>query len=391
MFQVKIRTIEHLNQVIMNREKLPYLFIDTDFHSQINLKPSIETIHRAFHRMIDDISIVCSPLSDLTSQIDMQLPSTSSKLDTHISPTCMTVFHAKLTECLKSAYAPLINYLQDFRDEFYGLYGFETQDDLDEFLDEEKTFEEYLQKIELFKDYLTKTRKIVQNVYFTMAKVIQSNVINHLKAISVDCIGRVTKNIVQSHYNENKQICNVFEEIKRRALEIPQSTEQLLECGEFMLHVKTVKVFELQNRIQESLRIGGLLIELSDLNPDHIGLQVDAIRWFNNMKSIFEQNSVLFETYKGLFEEKLGDVTKKLNADLEEIIPELSIIDDMCDADKYRDYYFLLRGFIDRINAFEDYVKWINKEEILFKFPKSQYSALETIKAFVIPFTELIK
>lgn len=375
----------------MNREQIPYLYLSTDCINRIILKPSIETIHRAFHRMIDDISNIFSPLPDLYSQIDIQLSSPKSRLDTNINPTSMSVLHDNLTACLEKAYAPIINYLQDFRDDFYGLYGEETRDGLEEFLEEQKTFEEYLEKIEYFKNYLTKSRTIVQNVYFTMAKVNQAPVINALKGIATEYIQLVTKNIVLSHYNENKQICSVFQEIKRRALEIPRSTEQLLECGEYMLNIKTVKMFELQNRIQESLRIGGLLIELTDLSPDHIGLQVEAIRWFNNMKSIFEQNGFLFETYKSLFEEKLAEVTRKLNVDLEEILPELAVIDDMNDPEKFRDYYFLLRGFIDKINVLEDYVKWINKEEVLFKFPKSQYPVLDTIKNYVFPFTELMR
>lgn len=40
---------------------------------------------------------------------------------------------------------------------------------------------------------------------------------------------------------------------------------------------------------------------------------------------------------------------------------------------------------------FDDYIKWLNKEEALFKFPKTQSPLLDDMKMYVIPFSALIK
>lgn len=109
------------------------------------------------------------------------------------------------------------------------------------------------------------------------------------------------------------------------------------------------------------------------------------------MKDIFEQNAALFEGYKVQFEEKLQTVTRKLADDIEQLIPNISVINNMYQTEKLDEYHAILIKFIDRIKCFDDYVKWINKEEKLFKFPVSQYTILEEIKNFVVPFATLIK
>jgi dynein heavy chain, axonemal len=138
-------------------------------------------------------------------------------------------------------------------------------------------------------------------------------------------------------------------------------------------------------------QINGFLVELVELPQEQVELQIATVNWFNTITNVFELNASLFEQYKFQFEEKLQDVTRQLGEKIDELIPKLTVINDMYDTDKLRDYYQLLLNFIDQIKIFDDYVQWINKEEVLFKFPKSQYPVLENVKLFVIPFIELMR
>lgn len=138
-------------------------------------------------------------------------------------------------------------------------------------------------------------------------------------------------------------------------------------------------------------KIGGLLLELTDLEPDHVELQIAIIRWYREMKKIFDQNASLFESYKSRFEEHLQAVIRKLNDDLEAIIPQISVINDMFETAKFREYKHLLSTFNDKLNCFTDYVKWVNKEEKLFKLNATKYEVLDELKNYVVPFAELMK
>lgn len=109
------------------------------------------------------------------------------------------------------------------------------------------------------------------------------------------------------------------------------------------------------------------------------------------MKKVFEHNATLFEGYKSMFEEHLQTVVKKLNEDLEAIIPEVSVINDMTETEKFREYKHLLSKIIDKLKCFDDYIAWVNKEEKLFKLTNTKYDVLEELKNYVIPFAELME
>lgn len=133
------------------------------------------------------------------------------------------------------------------------------------------------------------------------------------------------------------------------------------------------------------------MIDLREFDKDHIQLQIETVHWLHSIHEIFEQNSSQFETHKNQFEEHLSFVTKKLTQNIDELIPKLAIIDDMCDTTKLHTYYTTLEDYTQQIKCFEDYVIWINKEEKLFKLPVSQYPIVESLKQFVDPFASLLK
>lgn len=133
------------------------------------------------------------------------------------------------------------------------------------------------------------------------------------------------------------------------------------------------------------------MIELTDLSSDHIDLQISTINWYRNIPELFEQNASFFETYKSQFEEHLQQVTKKLTEDIDAIVPNISVINDMDETEKLREYYATVKNYMQNLKCFDDYVRWINKEEKLFKFPVTQYPILDELKGYVEPFAELLR
>lgn len=152
------------------------------------------------------------------------------------------------------------------------------------------------------------------------------------------------------------------------------------------INVSIVAIFPIFFQSQISNR----LIDLKELSDEHVELQCSMIHWLHCIHEIFEQNASQFETYKNQFEEHLASVTRKLNIDIEALLPKLAIIDDMYDTAKLHCYKATLDGYMEEIKCFEDYAKWINKEEKLFKLPVLQYPIIDSLKDFVNPFYKLI-
>lgn len=299
--------------------------------------------------------------------------------------------HALLQESLEVSYAPIDLYLEAFQMEFVGLQSQEVQHELDEYLSIEHEFDEHFEAVEKFQMYIDKLKLLVQKEYFNEAIISQSDAVGSLKLIGESYIERITDEIVKKHKADIRSICGEYEEIKRRALEIPTSTEHLFDTGEYLLQVKKTVVDELGERIRYTLRITGQIVELAEMDDEHRALQLEVVNWYNNTSQIFELGGSNFESMKYLFEEKLSVVSKQLQERLKELAPNLTVINDMTEAHKFKDYQRVLQKFVDEIIVFDDYVKWLNKEEALFKFPKTQSSLLEDMKSFVIPFVGLMK
>ena len=200
--------------------------------------------------------------------------------------------HKTLHESLKQAYLPIDRYLESFQNEFYGLQAEQVQRDLDEFLSEDRSFwgtetKGYFQAIEKYQMYISKLKLLVQKEYFNEAIISQSDAIGSLKTIGERCIQQITDEIVKKHKKEIRGICDEYEEIKRRALEIPKSTENLFETGEYLLQVKKTTVDELGERIRETLRVTGQIVELTEMDEEHQNIQLEVVNWCKNFSSTF--------------------------------------------------------------------------------------------------------
>ncbi|EAA13034.3 AGAP011441-PA [Anopheles gambiae str. PEST] len=391
--EAKLRTIRHLRETLLNVRQIPQMKILAICDDGIDLFPSLNDIYSVYQNAIDDVMAVANRLDCLETLVDPASfePKSSPYLRVGIAERCVQEAHEQIQQALLIAFQPLAEYLSGFQAEFAGLLCPSTKEEMDEFLSEPRSFDDYIAKIEEFQLYKEKIRAMVQKEYFPMAIVNQSDAIGSLRKIVERYIDRIANHIAIEHRREIQRICKEFEEIKEKALEIPTSTEQLMTNGEYMTRVKTEIIDELRDKIQITMRINAYLVELMELPADQIELQVESVNWYFRIQSVFEINSTNFEQYKFSFEEKLQEVTKQLNEKMEDMIPHIAIINDMTETEKFRDYIVVLHGYIDQIFVFEDYVKWINKEEVLFKFPKSQYAVLEAIKSFVVPFYKLIR
>lgn len=391
--ELKVDTFKHIFEVLADRKRMPRIKFQAVCNATgIELHPSLRDVLCAYRKIFKNIAAIATRLPALEHQIDR----TAFVVDTdflkiEISDVFMEQMLDDLDEAVDRAYVTIAEYIEQLQQKSVFLYSSETKTNFAAFLNEPKRIDEYLAKIDEFQVFKTTLQKMVQNEYFGMAMVNQSKAISGMRAVAQEYIEAVTAKIVIEHQKDCQRICDWFEAIKRRALEAPKSTETLLANGEFMLQVKNKRIAEIQEHIRSNLKVCTTLVELTEFTSEHFSLLVSIVRWTKNIHEIFEQNASQFETYKNQFEEHLGVVTRKLTQDVNDLLPKLAIIDDMYETERLRNYHATLEIYNEQLHCFEDYIKWINKEEKLFKLPVSQYPILEEMKNYVVPFAALVK
>lgn len=97
-----------------------------------------------------------------------------------------------------------------------------------------------------------------------------------LDKVSSDIFNKMCK----FHIDDNIEICEKYEEITRIALEKPETTEELIEQGKFMLQVKSEILQDLQARTQDMLYNLTKLINLGTLTPEHMELNTTTVSYY---------------------------------------------------------------------------------------------------------------
>ena len=255
--EVKIRTFEHIFDVLRDQVRSPHFKFQTICSNfKIELYPSFNDIVKAYRNVIQNVADIGTKLPGLEEQIDRNaFPTGEEYLKVAVGDVYMADVLERLNGTLESAYAPILEYVEVFQEEFHALYSMNTKQDLAEFLKEPREFEVYLGRIEQFQRFITDLKKMVQNEFFNIATINQTKAIVGLRTIAQDFIHDITSNIVRKHQEDCLDIRQRFDSIKSHAFEIPKTTEMLLANGEYMLNVKNKQMQELQERIQANLKV----------------------------------------------------------------------------------------------------------------------------------------
>lgn len=391
--ELKVDTFKHIFEVLTDSARVPRIKFQAICNANgVELHPTLREVLSVYRKIFKGIAAVASRLPALEHQIDRAaFVIENDFLNIQIGDVFMGQMLDDLDNAVEQAYIPIADYIERLQSKAAFLYSNETKINFSTFLEEPRQIDEYLAKINEFQLFKTSLQKMVQKEYFGIAMVNQSKAISGMRAVAQEFIETVTLKIVGEHQKDCQRICDWFEAIRRRALEAPKSTETLLANGEFMLQVKNKKIAEIQEHIQSNLKVCTTLVELTEFTPAHSSLLVSIVEWTNCIHEIFERNAAQFEIYKNQFEEHLGVVTRKLTQDIDNLVPKLAIIDDMYETERLRDYHATLENYNEQLHCFEDYIRWINKEEKLFKLPVSQYPILEEMKNYVVPFAALVK
>ena len=89
-----------------------------------------------------------------------------------------------------------------------------------------------------------------------------------------DLANSLLQNVVDTYRKENESICAAFEEIERIALNAPKSTKEMIELGEYMLHVKNKRMLQLNVSMIQIFRVfkHSSLCKLPQYSDLHVGL-----------------------------------------------------------------------------------------------------------------------
>ncbi|KAG7205245.1 hypothetical protein KM043_018325 [Ampulex compressa] len=384
-----MNSIEHLLCVMSETTTMPLLKLELKCEkNELFIYPLIREIYASFHNFVNEIAHIGEQLPSLASWVGLK---TDYELISVVLPEWyMEKIHRRLAQILENVFEPLNSYVEKLDEKFGLVYHPDTHRDIVAYVTEGHTFQECIDSVEDFNRYIREINGMPDNEYFVTGKLNQAagkaGLVNYIEEVRQ----LIIKELVKRHRNYNLEICETFESLRERALNIPGTTKELLELGQYMTYVVSTLIVELRENIALSLRMMASLIGLTTLDRAHIELNNTTIHWLRRIRPVFEQNSVMYEQTKFELEEKLQNKVEILGEQVEKMFPRLEIMDDMDDAHRIREYIEDMRKFARELERMECEAKCINDEETLFQFPLTQYPRVNELKDNIMPYYALI-
>ncbi|XP_077287714.1 dynein heavy chain at 62B [Arctopsyche grandis] len=375
------RSIVHIIDIVKDPEKIPMIYMELKFDSDIKLLPSLEKVYSTYTDMIKSITQICQNLPDVVEQENSSFSEKYMKIEINewVYENCRKLLKEKIIE----AFTAVAQYVSGLESEFHGLIL-----DCSDIASTELVVSH--EKIKIYKVMNEKLASMINSENFTVGRISQGDMLSNLRSCCFRLQDNILNRMSQEHKNEVIDICGEFEVIAERALATPADATDLMASGAYCLRAKTVLIEELQERIEDSVIALSQLIDMTTLSDEHIGLNTKMINWLQEIQPILKQNAINYETIKYEMEENLMAKTNDLGKKITDILPYLEILDEMDDINNTFSYLEDIRKLVHWIKDCEEEVAWINKEETVFKFPLSQYSDLEELKDYILPFYELM-
>ncbi|XP_026532204.1 dynein heavy chain 12, axonemal [Notechis scutatus] len=316
--------------------------------------------------------------TNIVTTIDTELPD-------HVIAWASFVLKTALNENLKGAKAHFDSY-----EEKYGwLVDGVADDRIKTFIAEEHSFDEYAELIDEFLNLSTEIMSLPMIAHFSMVRLDCDDLKQGLCEKAKSFAYKLLDLLASNHREENNKICNEFENIKERALKVPETTEQMMESIAFIDKAKTIGIQKLYERIKECQRRMNYLLDVYLFEPEDLTLNATVLLWPQNINPIFDENDDIIEMSKRKGESELLAKREKLIMEVDKQIRRMHEFTEYCDLDRMQQYVTDMRTLQKRIQDADEAVTFINKEEKLLNWELTEYPELETLKLNIEPYQKL--
>nr|XP_021153643.1 dynein heavy chain 12, axonemal isoform X1 [Columba livia]XP_021153644.1 dynein heavy chain 12, axonemal isoform X1 [Columba livia]XP_021153645.1 dynein heavy chain 12, axonemal isoform X1 [Columba livia]XP_021153646.1 dynein heavy chain 12, axonemal isoform X1 [Columba livia]XP_021153647.1 dynein heavy chain 12, axonemal isoform X1 [Columba livia]XP_021153648.1 dynein heavy chain 12, axonemal isoform X1 [Columba livia] len=343
-----------------------------------DLEEAILFIVNRIGQTFENIQTIRSWLMGDTARLDAELPH-------HIMEWATSTLKKSIRDNLEDPKEYFENYV-----ERYGwLVDGTAEARIQRFEAEEHTFDEYTAFIDEFLTLKKEILSLPEMAYFPMISLncedLKQGLVSNANTFAKMLMDRVAAN----HREENKKICREFETIKKRALKVPETTEEMVETIAYIKKVKTEGIQDLSLRIKERCRQMNYLLDVFLFAPEDIALNTTVILWPKNINPVFDEHDDLIEQSKRKGEQEVLQKSEKLMVELDKLSRAVAEFEDYSDLDCMPEYVAELRALQKRIQEADETIAFINKEERLFEWRLSDFPLLSNVKAEIEPYQKL--
>ncbi|XP_077977539.1 dynein axonemal heavy chain 12-like [Glandiceps talaboti] len=280
-------------------------------------------------------------------------------------------------------------HLQSYMDKYNFLCNGEALAKVNQFLEEEHDFADYCQYIEEFRDHAREIMGLDSIAHFDMVRLDCEDLKRGLAEKSRGYADMLLQQLSSNHMDENKAICEEFETMKARALKVPETSEELVDMVSYIEKARIDGIKALNERIQEQQKRLSFLLDVYFFPQEHIDLNCVVMTWPVNIRPVFDENDDLVEDAKKKGERELLEKREKVMLELEKLKRRVEEFAEYGELDMMVQYVNDVRAVQKRVADAQESIGYINKEETLYKWDKTNYPEVDEITLSIEPYQRL--
>uniref|UniRef100_A0A3Q0SWQ6 Dynein heavy chain linker domain-containing protein n=1 Tax=Amphilophus citrinellus TaxID=61819 RepID=A0A3Q0SWQ6_AMPCI len=346
---------------------------------KIEIYPTSQDLEAAVLEILNKVQTVQSWLAQTTSSF------VDAKVDDQI--------HAWALATVKSAVCKNLEepekYFQNYVDSYDWLVNGTAQVQVETFMEEEHSFDEYTKQVEKFRALSKEIMSLPSKAHFTMVHLdceeLKQGLANKAKAYAE----MLLKKLVSRHREKNLEICSEFENIRNKALKVPQNTEDMAEVLDFLHVAKTDGLTHLNEKIKEAWCRLTYLLEVCIIEPEDLELNSTVFLWPQNILHIFELSDEVMEKAKQKGENELVAKREKLLVQLKMLGSKIEEFSRCSELNMMHQYVADVRTVQKLLHEAEEDIALITAEEDFYKWDVTCYPEVEVLKENIEPYQKL--
>ncbi|XP_030830748.1 dynein heavy chain 7, axonemal isoform X1 [Strongylocentrotus purpuratus] len=282
-------------------------------------------------------------------------------------------------------------------DKYMFLINKQADGEVDQFMQEEHTFEEYTKEVEKYhqlnEEIMFHTRKDGADqrkvVRLGMFELHCDELIRALSKRAESLMERLLARMCKDHADANRKLCEEYEAIAEQALTTPANTEKLMELRVYIENVEKKTIHELEKDLVLSRDRLSFLVDYASFSPAEIRLNSSTFQWHDRMPEIFAEHKSIVDDKTSQYQDGLTLRRERFQEELESYTKQLEEFQTFGDMSEVNRYLKKAQALTNRLDAASEKIDAFNMEEESFGWQTSAYPQKNTVAGTLAPYLKL--
>nr|XP_046220993.1 dynein axonemal heavy chain 12 [Oncorhynchus gorbuscha] len=371
----------------LNVYQLPLFRMDLTFDDEkMEFYPSFQDLEESVLEILNLITNTMQKVQTVQSWLaEANSAVIDARLADHVLLWAQTTIRSAVRKNLEEPYKHFQNYV----DNYDWLVNGTAQGIVDRFVEEEHSFDDYTEKVEEFCVLSKEIVSLPAIAHFAMVRLDCEELKQGLAKTAKTFAQILLDKLITNHREHSLQICQEFENIKEKALKVPETTEDMTDMIAYIGHAKTKGIEELNSKIMETHHRLNYLLDVHIFDPEDLELNSTVLIWPQKIYPVFDLNDEVMLKAKQKGEQELLCRRERLMLELEKLGRRMEEFAECSELDMMQQYVTDVRTVQKRLQDAEEAIDFINKEETLYKWDLSSYPVVEVIKESIEPYQKL--